>query len=162
MITYKQLMESLNEQVRFNNWVFPKKKDLELEYKVEYEIKPLKQMTNNAFPDFQHFEKAVSEGKVVEVDKSLDRKIEYRSHTSNKEELLNLIRGYASYPKFRNEDTIQAIYDGFEDNSPMKMPLVLRFPRSGKLRIMGGNTRMDIARHLGINPKVIVVDVPES
>lgn len=161
MITYKKLMENLYEQVKFTNWVFPKRKDLELEYKVEYEIKPLKDMTNDAFPTFKDFEKAVSQGKVVEVDPSLDRKIDYRSHTKNQEQLLNLIRGYGSYPKYRNEDTVQAIYDGFENNSPMKMPLVLRFPKTGDLRIMGGNTRMDVARHMGVNPKVIVVDVPE-
>jgi hypothetical protein len=78
-----------------------------------------------------------------------------------KEQILNMIKGYASYPEFRNEKTIDDIYDGFENNRPMKMPFVLQFP-NGNMRIMSGNTRADIANQLGITPKALLIQVPET
>jgi len=159
MKTFKQhITEGRSD---FNNWVKPDRKDIEHEYKIEYEIKPLKQLTGDAFPQFSDFQKAVSQARVVEVNPAMNRKIGYRSNTRNKQALLSLIKGYASYPKFRNEKTIDAIYQGFEDNKPMKMPFVLEFP-DGSMRIMGGNTRMDVAFHMGINPKVLMIKVPNN
>lgn len=157
--TLKDLISEANK-INFTNWVRPSKEDLALEYKVEYEIKPLKQLTGDAFPTLQSFLRAASKAKVMKVTPSIDRKIEYRSRTTSKSALLSLIRGYASYPEFRNEETIQAIYDGFRSNAPMKMPIVLQFS-DGRMRIMGGNTRMDVAQHSGVTPKVLLIDVPE-
>lgn len=155
----KTFMDFIEEGKSFTNWVKPSLDDLKLEYKVEYTIKPLRSLTNDAFPTFNDFKKAVDAAKVVTVDRSFNSKIAYRSNTRNQESLLSLIRGYASYPEFRNEKTIQAIYDGFDENKPMKMPLVLEMP-DGSYRVMGGNTRMDIAFHKGVNPKVLLVKVP--
>lgn len=160
MKTYKQLVEYLEEEkVRFTNWVKPSDKDIELEYKVEYEIKPLKQVTNDAFPTVNDFKKAVKKAKVISITPAIDRKIEYRSRTKSKSQIINLIKGYASYPEFRNEKTIEAIYDGFRENKPMKMPFILKFP-DGRLRIMSGNTRTDIAQHMGVTPKALLIEVP--
>jgi hypothetical protein len=167
---FKMVMESLIEEVvqkldeeakAFNNWVRPKDKDLELEYKIEYEIKPLKTMTNNAFPTADSFKKAAKAAKVIKLTSSVDSKIAYRSRTRTKEQILNLIRGYASYPQFRNEKTIDAIYKAFEDNNPMTMPIVLKMP-DGSMRIMGGNTRADIAIQMGIVPEAILIEVPKG
>lgn len=155
----KEELDSLNENVSFSNWVKPSLDDLKLEYKIEYQIKPLKYLTNDAFPSFQDFLEAVSKAPIISINKSLDSKISYRSHTRTQDELLSLIRSYNSYPEFRNESTIQALYDGFKNNKPMKMPIVLMMPNR-KMRIMGGNTRMDVAFQLGINPKVLLVEVP--
>lgn len=161
-MTKKTLRELISEanKINFTNWVRPSKEDLALEYKVEYEIKPLKRLTGDAFPTFQSFLQAANRAKVIKVTPSIDRKIEYRSRTKSKSAILSLIRSYASYPEFRNEQTIEAIYDGFRNNAPMKMPIVLRFS-NGRMRIMGGNTRMDIAQHYGVTPKVLLIDVPE-
>jgi hypothetical protein len=147
--------------INFDNWVRPSSEDIALEYKIEYQIKPLKRMTGDAFPTLQSFASAVSKAKILKVTDDIDRKISYRSHTKSKEALLSLIRGYASYPEFRNEKTIEAIYDGFKENKPMKMPIVLQFP-DRTMRIMGGNTRMDVAKHLGITPQVLLVQVPSK
>jgi hypothetical protein len=147
--------------VNFTNWVKPSKEDLTLEYKIEYEIKPLKAMTGDAFPTLQSFLSAASKAKILNVTPEIDRKIGYRSRTSSKEQLLSLIRGYASYPQFRNEKTIEAIYDGFRENKPMKMPIVLQLD-SKTMRVMGGNTRMDVAQHLGITPQVLLIQVPNK
>lgn len=153
----KSFKSYLNEE-KFTNWVKPSSKDIKHEYDIEYVMKGLSHMTDDAWPRFEDFKKAVNSAKVLKVTPSIDRKIAYRSHTRSKEQLLNLIKGYASYPQYRNEKTIQAIYDGFENNSPMKMPLVLKF-QNGDMRVLGGNTRMDVARHMGIDPKVLLVEV---
>jgi hypothetical protein len=40
----------------------------------------------------------------------------------------------------------------------MEYPIVFNLP-GGKLMIFSGNTRMDVAFQLGIEPKVILVDI---
>lgn len=151
----------LTEDVKFTNWVRPSDKDIELEYKIEYQIKPLKYMTNDAFPTVDDFKKAVKAAKVIDITPAIDKKIQYRSHTKSRDQIISLIKGYASYPEFRNEKTIDAIYDGFKQNKPMKMPFILKMP-DGSLRIMSGNTRTDIAQHLGITPKGLLIEVPKK
>ncbi|MGA1049105.1 MAG: hypothetical protein ACO3UU_13940, partial [Minisyncoccia bacterium] len=83
-------------------------------------------------------------------------RIAYRSGTESKEELLDLIKSYRSYPKYRNEKTLENMYNRFETNQSMDMPIVLEFG-DGQRRIFAGNTRMDIAFQLGINPKVLLI-----
>lgn len=158
MKTYKQFVTEA--KIRFTNWVLPSDKDIALEYKVEYQIKPLKQITNNAFPTVDDFIKAVKSAKIIDITPALDRKIQYRSKTKSKEQIINLIKNYASYPEFRNEKTIDAIYQAFKDNKPMKMPFIIKFP-NGDLRIMSGNTRTDIAQQLGITPKAVLIEIPK-
>lgn len=161
MKSYIEFLESLTEEnVRFTNWVKPSDKDIALEYKIEYEIKPLKRLTNNAFPTVNDFIKAVKAAKVVDITPAFDRKIQYRSHTKSKEQIIDLIKGYSSYPEFRNEKTVEAIYQAFRDNKPMKMPFIIKFP-NGDLRIMSGNTRTDIAQQMGVTPKAILIEIPE-
>lgn len=158
----EEVIQKLDEEVKaYTSWVRPNDKDLELEYKIEYEIKPLKAMTNNAFPTVDSFKKAAKAAKVINLTPNVDSKIAYRSRTRTKEQILNLIRGYASYPQFRNEKTIDNIYKAFEENKPMTMPIVLKMP-DGSMRIMGGNTRADIAAQLGITPQAILVEVPRG
>lgn len=155
----KTFTEFMTERASFTNWVRPNDEDIALEYKVEYQIKPLKQMTGDAFPTVEDFKKAVKAAKVIELTDAVDRKIQYRSKTKSKEAIISLIKGYASYPKFRNEQTIDAIYKAFADNKPMKMPFVIQF-KDGTMRIMSGNTRADIAQQMGIVPKALLIQIP--
>lgn len=156
----KSLKQFISENAKsFNNWKKPDRKALEHEYKIEYEIKPLKGMTGDAFPTFNDFFAAAKKAKVISVTDSINSKIAYRSNTRSKEQIISLIKGYASYPQYRNEKTIDAIYQGFEDGESMSMPIVLELA-DGSMRIMGGNTRMDIARQLGITPKALLIKVP--
>ena len=154
MKTFKRF---LNES-RFTNWVKPDTSALELEYKVEFVMKGMNSATDNVWPDLESFLDAANSASVVEVDSAMDRRISYRSGTKSFDQLHNLIKSYRSYPEFRNEKTLRAIYDGFAQNKPMKMPIVLRWP-SGKMRVLGGNTRMDVAFQMGIKPKVLMMEV---
>jgi hypothetical protein len=89
----------------------------------------------------------------------MDSRISYRSGTQSYEELLNLIKGYRSYPEFRNEKTLKGLYDAFDRRGEMTMPIVLKF-KNGNMRVMGGNTRMDVAFQKGYLPKVLLITVP--
>jgi hypothetical protein len=158
MKTYKEFITEY-VAISFDNWVKPSDTDIELEYKVEYLMKGMGSTTNDAFPTVEDFKKAVKSAKVISLTPAIDRKIEYRSRTRSQSQLLSLIKSYRSYPEFRNEKTLQAIYDGFRDGKAMKYPFVLEFP-DGRMRIMSGNTRTDVAIHSGITPKALLIKIP--
>jgi len=148
-----KLRDILFESTQFNNWVMPSDSDLEREFRVEHQMKGL-----NYFETATDFIEAIKSSEIVTVNSSMDRKISGRSRTRDFNSLLSLIKGYRSYPKYRNEKTLKAIYDGFKSGNPMVMPIVLK-DEDGGMTILAGNTRMDIAFQLGIEPKVILLDV---
>jgi hypothetical protein len=146
-----KLIDILKEITQFSNWKTPSLSQLKQEFKVEQELKG-----RHFWKDEEDFLNAVKDGKIVTITPSEDQNINYRSHTDSYEELLDLIKSYRSYPEYRNEETLKAIYDGFKNNQPMDLPIVIEFSNGNK-RIFSGNTRMDIAFQLGINPKVLLV-----
>jgi len=146
-----KLIDILKEITQFSNWKTPSLSQLKQEFKVEQELKG-----RHFWKDEEDFLNAVKDGKIVTITPSEDQNINYRSHTDSYEELLDLIKSYRSYPEYRNEKTLKAIYDGFKNNQPMDLPIVIEFSNGNK-RIFSGNTRMDIAFQLGINPKVLLV-----
>lgn len=151
MFTKKTLIGILKEQMEFDNWKLPSLEQLMLEYKVEHTLKG-----NDFWNSEEDFLDAVENGEIISISKEEDRNISYRSRTRSKEDLLSLIRGYRSYPQYRNEKTIEKIYEGFMENKPMDLPIVIEFA-NGRRRIFSGNTRLDIAFQLGITPKVLLV-----
>jgi hypothetical protein len=148
----KQLIkEEILKALNFSNWKTPSLSQLKQEFKIEQEMKG-----NEFWEDEADFLNAVKNGKIVTITPSEDQDIDYRSGTTSYEELLDLIQGYRSYPEFRNEKTLKAIYDGFENNQTMDYPIVIE-DENGYRRIFSGNTRMDIAFQLGIDPKVLLI-----
>jgi hypothetical protein len=140
----------------FSNWRNPGIRQLLKEYKIEGEMK------GNAFwKSKRDFIDAVRNSKVEQITPEADAAISYRSRTPDKKSLLGLIKSYRSYPKFRNEGTLNAIYDGYKANAPMDRPIVLDFGK-GKRRVFSGNTRMDAAFHSGVNPEVLVVPAQKN
>jgi hypothetical protein len=146
-----KLLDILKEAIGFSNWVMPSLSNLKQEFKIEQEMKG-----NEFWEDEEDFLNAVKNGKIVTINSSEDQDIDYRSGTTSYEELLDLIKGYRSYPEFRNEKTLKAIYDGFKENKAMDYPIVIE-DENGYRRIFSGNTRMDIAFQLGIEPKVLII-----
>lgn len=153
----RMLIEQEDKNFVFNNWNVlsvddPKDlKQLKQEFHVEQVLKGQK-----FWDDEERFLEAVANAETFEVSEQDDFDIQYRSGTRSKKDLLNLIRGYRSYPEFRNEQTVDAIYEGFKNNLPMDTPIVIEF-KNGRRRVFSGNTRMDIAFQLGINPLVLMV-----
>jgi len=148
-----KLKDILLEVVSYNAWVIPDEDTLRREFKVEHEYKNL-----NLFDDVEEFLTKVKDGEITPVSKSDDMSIINRSRTGSFDSLLNLISSYASYPKYRNEDTLKDLYTKMEENKELDFPIVLQYP-SGRRRIFSGNTRMDVAFQLGITPKVILINV---
>lgn len=146
-----KLLDILKEAIGFSNWTTPSLSSLKQEFKIEQEMKG-----NEFWEDEKDFLNAVKNGKIVTINSSEDQDIDYRSGTTSYEELLDLIQGYRSYPEFRNEKTLKAIYDGFKENKAMDYPIVIE-DENGYRRVFSGNTRMDIAFQLNIEPKVLLV-----
>jgi hypothetical protein len=146
-----KLIDILKEITGFSNWVMPSLSQLKQEFKIEQEMKG-----NEFWEDETDFLNAVKNSRIITITPSEDQDIDYRSGTESYEELLDLLKSYRSYPEFRNEKTLKAIYDGFENNQAMDYPIIIE-DKDGSRRIFSGNTRMDIAFQLGINPKVLLV-----
>jgi hypothetical protein len=146
-----KLVDILKKITEFSNWKMPSESQLKQEFKVEQEMKG-----NEFWEDEEAFLNAIKNGKIVTITPSEDQDIDYRSGTKSYEELLDLIQGYRSYPEFRNEKTLKAIYDGFENNQAMDYPIIIE-DKDGSRRVFSGNTRMDIAFQLSIEPKVLLV-----
>jgi hypothetical protein len=146
-----KLINLLKEITGFSNWRMPSLSKLKQEFKIEQEMKG-----NEFWEDEEDFLNAIENGNIVTITPSEDQDIDYRSGTESYDELLDLIKSYRSYPEFRNEETLKAIYDGFKNNQSMDYPIVIE-DENGYRRVFSGNTRMDIAFQLGINPKVLLI-----
>jgi hypothetical protein len=146
-----KLIDILKEITQFSNWKIPSLSLLKQEFKIEQEMKG-----NEFWENEEDFLNAIKNGKIITITPSEDQNIDYRSRTESYEELLDLIKGYRSYPEFRNEKTLKSIYDGFKNNQDMEYPIVIE-DEDGSRRVFSGNTRMDIAFQLGINPKILLI-----
>jgi hypothetical protein len=145
-----KLINLLKEVIGFSNWKMPSLPQLKQEFKIEQEMK-----NNKFWKSEEDFLTAVKNGKIVTITPNEDQNIYYRSGTTSYKELLNLIQGYRSYPEFRNEKTLKDIYYGFKNNQTMDYPIVIE--DENNRRVFSGNTRMDIAFQLDINPKVLLI-----
>jgi hypothetical protein len=154
---YWQLREVLSEAKR-GNWVRPNDASIRKEYQIEYLKHLIHELPRNIFPTEAKFVKAVKSAPTVQIDSATDRKIHNRSRTRDMEQLLDLISGYRSFPKFRNEDTLKELEKLIKSGKPVDMPIVVKFPKGG-MRVLAGNTRMDIAFMNGINPTVVMLDL---
>lgn len=157
MISLRTILQEIGAEgsTYYDAWVRPDAEQLRLEFRVEHELKAL-----NVFQDVTQFLEAARLAKPERITASKDRAIQYRSRTRNKQELISLLRGYRSWGKYRSEEKVERMYDRFRTNAPMDMPLVLEWP-NGRRRVFAGNTRMDIARHLDIDPTVLIIKIPE-
>lgn len=142
------------------SWVKPTDENLRQEYEIEYQ-KHIRPEFGDLFPTYADFVQAVNRASVVQLTRAKDAYIDNRSHTTNRDALLSLIRGYRSYPKHRNDQTVDQLIAVISGKTPgtMTMPIVLMFD-DGTQRIMSGNTRLDIA--FWYHTQVPVVMVPVS
>lgn len=146
-----KLLNLLTEISRVN-WVVPDLTTLKREFNVEHELKG-----KNIFNSEQDFINRVKTAKIITVTPLIDNQINNRSQTSSKEELLDLIKSYRSYPEFRNEKTLDNLYYIMKNGGQMDMPIIIR--KNNNMTIFSGNTRMDVAFQLNINPRCIIIDI---
>lgn len=142
-------------------WIAPTMQDLKKEYEIEYQLH-IKPEYGDVFPSFKDFVEGARRGAIIEIDRKQDESIEGRSHTENMEDLFSLIKTYRSYPKYRNRRTLEDLEAKIKGKGEMSMPIVLMFnkPWRKHLRILGGNTRLDIAFWYEERVPVFVIPVP--
>lgn len=140
------------------NWVAPSDDSLRQEHRVEYRKHLAPRLNRDIFPTEEVFIRAVRASRTMVVTSSIDSTIGNRSHSRSMDSLLSLIKGYRSYPKFRNEKTLAALEEKIVGGKPVDMPIVVKFP-NGRMEVFAGNTRMDIAFMHGISPTVVLLDL---
>lgn len=148
-----KLFEQFLNEAKYNKWTMPDRKMLAQEYRVEHEKKGRRD-----FETEEEFVDAIKNAEVVEVDSRMDSKIGNRSRTPDFDSLHSLISTYASYPKYRNEESLRRMYRRFGNGEPMDYPIVFK-DKHGRMTIFSGNTRMDIAFQMNIKPKVLMVNI---
>lgn len=141
-------------------WRMPTPDEIAQEYKIEYQIKSLKNRLKDPWPTVHDFQKSIENGHVLTVTRSIDSRIQNRTTgIKDKAGVISLIKGYASYPQYRNEKSIDRMYKGFEDGDTFCMPFVLKMP-NGNLYIMAGNTRATVAMQFSNTYNALVIEVP--
>lgn len=140
----------------FASWATPDTKTLKREWKVEVEMKGLSWLMEK-YPTPEAFAAGVKAAPELEVTPEIHGTIIGATRHSDKASLIHLLKTYASWPKYRNEKAVEAIYEGFRQGNEMKMPILVR--HHGKLRVLAGNTRMDIAAQLGLMIEAKVLEV---
>jgi hypothetical protein len=150
MTRARDILSSINESI---NWVDNSTADLQQEYNVEYQYH-VRHWAGDIWPTFEDFEDAYRAGQTISL-----------SNTSGisgatmmpVEDLLDMVKGYRSWPQYRNDKTFQDIIDGIHNGSPMKLPIVLE--KNGRRTIMSGNTRLNLALVLTGSGKAKVVQI---
>lgn len=136
-------------------WVIPPLNVLKREWSIEVVMKGQEYLFPGGVKEFLN---AVRKGKKINLSQGMDRQIDYRSHTRNRKQLISLLKTYRSWPEFRNEKSVDKIYKAMENGGIMEMPLVLKFS-DGSMRVLSGNTRLDIAFQSKVIPKVVLIEV---
>lgn len=147
----RSFKQHIKEAVEYDNWIMPDEDALRLEYKVEYEIKPLGR--TGIWPTYSDFKTAVENAEVRTIKPNMS--IGGMTRTRDYEDLLDLIKGYASYPEFRNEKTLKNLYTRIKEGKPLNYPMVIDY--GDRYRILAGNTRANVAFQLGVNPKALFI-----
>jgi hypothetical protein len=147
------------EKLSYNNWVRYTPESLKSDF-VEYKKKENNKWKNRAnrigsrFPIFnslEHFKEILDKTEIKNLTDSMDRKINNRSRTDSIEDLKGLVSGYV-----RPRD-VDKIVKGYESGARIPLPIVIEGDKGSW--IMAGNTRLDVAFILGVQPKVLWVKV---
>lgn len=154
----------MDDNIEYTSWVFPSNKAIADEFEREVVNKNLWLHIDGLPTDVDEFVALVKESPVKIITPAEDNRIEYRSHTSNINELIELLSTYKSWGTFRTPNTVAQLYSAFINNRDMDMPIVLEYERNGRTvrRVLGGNTRMDIARQLGVEIRAVVVTLEDE
>lgn len=143
----------------YKNWVWPSKLDLEKEYNIEWVKKRLSSSIGISFIDASDFvEKIKKHSMEKEFSEGEWNQVTGTTSYHDKNSLRNLLMTYRSWPKYRNDSTLNDIFDGFANNEKMDMPIILHLGNF-KYQIMSGNTRGNVALILGFKPKCIVFNL---
>jgi hypothetical protein len=153
------LLNEIIDARQFNNWSLPDEQTIRADFS-EYKKKEQSKWEGRArsmgfrFPIFdtiEDFKQALDNAPVIALTHDHDNQINNRSHCDDLSCLKDLV---GSYVRPRDVDRI---VQGYESNAKIPMPIVLKGSKGEW--IMAGNTRLDAAFILNVQPKVILIDV---
>jgi len=142
------------KKVSFSSWVMPSDENLQDEYEREYK-KHFRHTFGDLFPTFKSWKTAITNGNIITVTPTIRKTLHNASNLKTINSVLELIKTYSSYPKFRNEKTIEALKQRFLNNDPVFMPLIYE-DENAELHVVAGDTRLNLSNILKVTPKAIV------
>ena len=157
-----RLIKYLNEQSHpYKNWIFPNEETMRADFneykkKEERKWKRRSEIIGSRFPifeDYDHFKSSLKNAKVITLTPEIDKKILNRSYEKSIEGLKSLVGTY-TIPR-----DVDRIVKGFQKGDKIPYPIVIKGDR--KMWIMAGNTRLNTSFIMGVEPKVLMVDVSE-
>jgi len=148
----------LNELKWSGKWIVPSATDIKDEWDVEYALprrnwKGRAEIIGATFPIFDDVEDMISkvrDGHVMNMSSNMWDTTHNLSKNHDIDEVKSMV---ATYSRPRDVDRI---VKGFEDGADMPMAIIIRGTEGSW--ILSGNTRLNVARLMGIPQKVIVVD----
>lgn len=147
---YKEAYKKCINAKEFKQW----KRDANLSEEYHYEYLNHYQY-DYRWDDFDAFKTAVKKGKIKKLSEFTHKPSKYTFKTL--EDALSSVRGYQSYPAFRNEHVLLSIKQDFEQNRPLARPIVVQCDEEDIPYVMSGNTRTGIAEMCGIDPEFLVI-----
>lgn len=143
--------------IKYDNWFIPTMADLHFEWESEWD-KMRFFLNTSYFDDATRMVELIQRfGKAKRLPKSADRKLRRRTHCSSVEQVEDMVASYRSAARRKGVPT--ALAAAFEEGKPLPMPLVMQRYQTGY--IVGGNTRLNIAEILDVqpDPKVFYINL---
>jgi hypothetical protein len=140
---------NLDSKNAASNWNNATEQYLKKEYDIEIRKKGLSNLISE-----EEFINQGAQQSVAPIENATD--LAYRTVNPTRQSIIDQSKNYASWPQYRNEQTIDDIYKGFETGKAMDPIIVMEMP-NGTQRIVSGNTRLNIAEQLGIKPSGVTI-----
>lgn len=141
------------------SWVRHDLKTLRSDYE-EYKVKEESKWLGRAhrmgfrFPIFDSFEQyadAIQTSPIIDVDDALWDKVVNLSKSLDLDDLTQMVKTY-TVPR-----DVERIKRGIEQGAKLPYPVILRGDEG--YHIMSGNTRLNVARLMGVKTQAILIDV---
>lgn len=135
------------------NWIENPKDQIEAEYEREF-VRYFGRVLS-----LEEFSNKLDEGKRVYISVDRDNGIRNMTRCNSITGVVDLIKTYRSYPQYRNEKTIAALYARIVNGMQVHMPLFVK--KDGVVTIIAGNTRQNLAYIAGLDTIGQLIDLDE-
>lgn len=143
------------KSLHFDNWIYPDAKQLHIEWLYEHDKMP-HYLGTDKYNDEQTFLNEVKRnGHVIRLTHLMDMRVGRRSHTGSIHSLDSLLATYRS-AEFR-KGVPDRLLNAMKNGEAIPMPIL--WQKGQNMYVVGGNTRLDVARIANVtpDPKVLLV-----
>lgn len=132
---------------QYDSWRPQSQKELETEWLYEHD-KMEYFLNTDRFNDLEEFLDVCKKGRVIRLTMAQDRKVHRRTFMRTVKDVEGLVASYRS-AEFR-KGVPTNLYNAFKNKEPIPRPII--FNQKGQDYIIGGNTRLTVARIAGVTP----------